>query len=107
MTLSDGSIRNGYTVKLLNMIPEPRVIFVSIQGLPGAVMTANGIDQPEGRSLAIPVEPDKLRTLKFFVRQPARHVSRETQHFRFVVEDKASFETDEYKATFNAPEKRR
>ena len=58
-------------------------------------------------SLAIPVEPDKLRTLKFFVRQPARHVSRETQHFRFVVEDKASFETDEYKATFNAPERRR
>ncbi len=107
VTLSDGSIRNGYTVKLLNMIPEPRVIFVSIQGLPGAVMTANGIDQPEGRSLAIPVDPDKLRTLKFFVRQPAHHVTGETQHFRFVVEDKASFETDDYTATFNAPEARR
>ena len=33
VTLSDGSIRNGYTVKLLNMIPEPRTIIVlSIAG---------------------------------------------------------------------------
>ena len=28
-TLSDGSIRNGYTVKLLNMIPEPRTVTLS------------------------------------------------------------------------------
>ena len=38
VTLSDGSIRNGYTVKLLNMIPEPRPITLSIEGLPGATM---------------------------------------------------------------------
>ncbi|TIU57247.1 MAG: cytochrome c oxidase accessory protein CcoG, partial [Mesorhizobium sp.] len=36
VTLSDGSIRNGYTVKLLNMIPEPRTIVVTMQGLKGA-----------------------------------------------------------------------
>ncbi|RUW64380.1 FixG Ig-like domain-containing protein, partial [Mesorhizobium sp. M1E.F.Ca.ET.063.01.1.1] len=29
VTLSDGSIRNGYTVKLLNMIPEPRTIVLT------------------------------------------------------------------------------
>ncbi|TIU70206.1 MAG: cytochrome c oxidase accessory protein CcoG, partial [Mesorhizobium sp.] len=39
VTLSDGSIRNGYTVKLLNMIPEPRTIVVTLQGLPGAEMS--------------------------------------------------------------------
>ena len=104
VVLSDGSIRNGYTVKLLNMIPEPRVIFVSIEDLPGAVMSAIGIDQPEGRSLAIPVHPDRAETLKIFVRQPRRDVAGEAQHFRFVIEDKASFERDEYTATFNAPE---
>ena len=104
VTLSDGSIRNGFTVKLLNMIPEPRVIFLSLEGLPGGLMSANGIDQPEGRSLAVPVEPDRLRTLKVFVRQPAAHVEDTAQSFRFVVEDKASFETDTYVATFNAPE---
>jgi cytochrome c oxidase accessory protein FixG len=107
VTLSDGSIRNGYQVKLLNMIPEPRVIFVSMEGLPGAVMTATGIDQPEGRSLAIPVDPDRLRTLKVFVTQPPQHVAGTSQTFRFVVEDKSSFETDTYTATFYAPESAR
>ncbi len=33
--LSDGSIRNGYTVKLLNMIPTPRTFRLAIDGLPG------------------------------------------------------------------------
>ncbi|MBO6716703.1 MAG: cytochrome c oxidase accessory protein CcoG [Rhizobiaceae bacterium] len=104
VTLADGAIRNGYTVKLLNMIPEPRVIFVSIEGLPGALMSAIGIEQPEGRSLAVPVEPDRLRELRIFVRQPSGLSTSGTQDFRFVVQDKASFETDVYSATFNAPE---
>ncbi|TIU44162.1 MAG: cytochrome c oxidase accessory protein CcoG, partial [Mesorhizobium sp.] len=33
VTLSDGSIRNGYTVKLLNMIPEPRTVEITLHGL--------------------------------------------------------------------------
>ena len=49
-------------------------------------------------------EPDRLKTLKVFVRQPADQVGSATQTFKFRVEDKASFETDEYTATFNAPE---
>ncbi len=35
----DGSIRNGYTVKLLNMILEPRTVIVTLQGLKGAEMS--------------------------------------------------------------------
>ncbi len=104
VVLSDGSIRNGYTVKLLNMIPEPRTIIVTLQGLRGAQMTVTGIDQPEDRSVAILVEPDRLKTLRVFVRQPAEEVAGAAQSFNFVVEDKASFESDVYTATFNAPE---
>ncbi|WP_308219996.1 cytochrome c oxidase accessory protein CcoG [Nitratireductor sp. ZSWI3] len=102
--LSDGSVRNGYTVKLLNMIPEPRVIFLSLEGLPGATMQAVGIDQPEGRSLAIPVEPDRLREVRIYVRQPAELSHRGNERFNFVVEDKASFERDVYHAKFDTPE---
>jgi cytochrome c oxidase accessory protein FixG len=105
ITLSDGSIRNGYTVKLLNMIPEPRVIFLSIEGLPGAIMSINGINQPDGVSFAVPVEPDKLRELKIFVSQPAHDVRPGAAQFRFVAADKQSFEHDEYVAKFEAPEK--
>ena len=107
VTLSDGSIRNGYTVKLLNMIPEPRTIVVTLQGLEGAEMTMVGLDQPEGRSFAVEVEPDRLRTLKVYVRQPADLVVGQSQTFNFVVEDKSSFESDTYTATFEAPGKTR
>ncbi|TJX69532.1 MAG: cytochrome c oxidase accessory protein CcoG, partial [Mesorhizobium sp.] len=102
--LSDSSIRNGYTVKLLNMIPEPRTIVVTIQGLQGAEMSVVGDDIPAGHSFAIPVEPDRLKMLKVFVRQPADQIHGTAQTFKFRVEDKASFESDEYTATFNAPE---
>ncbi|AZO66898.1 MULTISPECIES: cytochrome c oxidase accessory protein CcoG [unclassified Mesorhizobium] len=104
VTLSDGSIRNGYTVKLLNMIPEQRTIVVTMQGLRGAEMSVVGIDLPADRSFAVAAEPDRLKMLKVFVRQPADRVGGATQTFKFRVEDKASFETDEYTATFNAPE---
>jgi len=107
VVLSDGSIRNGFTVKLLNMIPEPRTIIVTLQGLKGAEMSVVGIDQPEDRSFAVRVEPDRLKTLKVYVRQPADQVHGQAQTFNFVVEDKASFESDVYTATFEAPEKSR
>ena len=68
-------------------------------------MTIDGIHQPEGRAFAIEVEPDRLKTLKVFVRQPSENIEGSTQTFRFIVEDRASYESDEYTATFNAPEK--
>ncbi len=103
--LSDGAIRNGYTVKLLNMIPEPRVIFLSISGLPGATMTINDIPQPPGVSFAVPVEPDKLRELKVFISVPVRDVVAGKTNFTILAEDKQSFERDSYTANFEAPDK--
>jgi polyferredoxin len=104
VTLSDGSIRNGYTVKLLNMIPEPRTIVVTLQDLPGAEMSAVGVDLPPALSFTTLVEPDRLKTMKVFVRQPASAIKAPTQGFRFRIEDKAGLESAEYTATFNAPE---
>ena len=104
VTLSDGSIRNGYTVKLLNMIPEPRTITVTLQNLPDAEMSVVGMEQSPELSFAVEVEPDKLKTLKVYVRQPRGSVAAPRQHFRFVVEDKTGHESDRYEATFDAPE---
>lgn len=102
--LSDGSIRNGYTVKILNMLQEPRIIFLSLEGLPGATMTVSGVNQPEGVSFAIPVEPDKLRALRVFVKQPLEHVEGGSSDFKLVAQDKQSNETDVYDTVFEAPE---
>ncbi len=103
VTLSDGSIRNGFTVKLLNMIPEPRALTVAIDGLPGASMTAVG-DKAEGTELTIQAEPDALKSVKIYVRQPRRLVQAGNVAFRFLVRDAGGGETAYYTATFNAPE---
>jgi len=105
VTLSDGSIRNGYTVKLSNMVPEPREFVLSLDGLPGATMYSDELRQPEGRSFAITVDPDRVRTMKFFVVQPADAVDPGSTPFEFVVRDLDSSEADSYDAVFEAPEK--
>ncbi|MEN5084765.1 cytochrome c oxidase accessory protein CcoG [Bosea sp. TWI1241] len=107
VVLADGAIRNGYTVKLLNMIPETRSIRVSLEGLPGGEMTVVGTNHAVGRSFILELEPDRLKTLRVYVRQPRAEVGGRTQHFSFVVEDRSSSESDRYEATFDAPETQR
>ncbi|WP_306119726.1 MULTISPECIES: cytochrome c oxidase accessory protein CcoG [unclassified Roseitalea] len=102
--LSDGSIRNGYTVKILNMVAEPRTITLSLDGLPGATMAINGIDGEPARSFDIPVAPDKLRPLRVFVAQPPEQVQPGSTGFSFVVEEDLAGEVDVYNANFEAPE---
>ena len=101
--LSDGSIRNGFTVKLLNMVQEPRTITLSIEGLPGATLTIEGMDDAIGRSAHIPVEADKLRALRVFISQPASLTVKGQTTFSLIASDPQSFETDTYKAEFITP----
>ena len=102
--LSDGSVRNGYTMKILNMMPEPRTITLSIDGPPGASMTITGMDEVIGRIAHVPVEPDKLRALHVFVTVPPQLLQAGSTNFRIVVTDEQSFETDSYHAIFEVPE---
>jgi cytochrome c oxidase accessory protein FixG len=100
---SDGSIRNGYAVKLLNMIPEPRVITVSIAGMPGAVLRASGHDSADGRSVDVPVDPDRVTALRLFVTLPADRLAEAQEGFSIVAEDRQGHESDVYSANFNVP----
>ncbi|GAB5506429.1 MAG: cytochrome c oxidase accessory protein CcoG [Rhizobiaceae bacterium] len=102
--LSDGSVRNGYTVKLLNMVPQQRIFTLELHGLPGGFMTVAETGAPESRIATVGVEPDRLRTLKVFVRLPADAAARGSRDFSFVVKDTGSDETDRYETTFIAPE---
>jgi len=102
--LTDGSIRNGYTVKILNMVAQPRTITLAIEGLPGATMAINDIGQADGTRFDIPVDADKLRTLKVYVKQPRSQIGDEREKFSFVVDDPQSGEHNHYVAVFEGPE---
>jgi len=103
VVLSDGSIRNGYTVKLLNMIPQPRDVVLSIEGLQNAIMMSPEMDHSEGDKLQVRVEPDRLRELHIFVRQDADAAADDDQTFYFVIEDADGGERAEYRAKFLRP----
>ena len=109
VTLSDGSIRNGYTVKLLNMIPRAADDHrCRSKGCRGATMSVVGVDQPEDRVLRdLASSRTGCTSLKVFVRLPRDAVEGGNASFRFIVEDTASYETDDYVATFNVPERRK
>jgi cytochrome c oxidase accessory protein FixG len=101
--LSDGSIRNGYTVKILNMIPEPRTIELSIAGLDGAKMSINGVEPTRDNFYLIDVEPDKLRALRVFISVTEDRLNDGQGEFYLIAQDKQSFENDRYKALFEGP----
>jgi hypothetical protein len=92
--LSDGSVRNGYTMKILNMMPEPRTITLSIDGPPGASMTITEHGRSDRPQRPCPVEPDKLRALHVFVTVPPQLLQAGRRNFKIVVTDEQSFETD-------------
>jgi cytochrome c oxidase accessory protein FixG len=85
--LSDGSIRNGYTIKILNMTPAPRDVSVSIVGLDGAEMTeADSAGQPV-TSLSFSLQPDKVLEARIFVRLPRDKAATELFNFDIVSSD--------------------
>ena len=73
--LSDGSIRNNYTLKIRNMETRPRQIMVSVAGLEDAQMwSADGSRETAGQQLSVKVKPDSVTKLRLFVAAPAKNI---------------------------------
>jgi polyferredoxin len=97
---SDGSIRNGYTLRVLNMEPRPRTVTLSLAGLEGATMRIPELGKDEGRSFTIDTAPDAATTLKVFVTD---RPGGGTNELLFVVEDADHSDRATYRAAFNTP----
>ncbi len=104
--LSDGAIRNGYTVKLLNMVPQPRTVTLELDDeFSGASMTVAGSSDDGVRKTEVMLEADRLKTVRVFVKaDPKALSSGGAKPFVFVVTDSSTGERAEYTATFNSPE---
>jgi polyferredoxin len=91
-------------VKLLNKIAQPRAVTVALDGLPGGEMSVIGMEDAQGQAFVVALEPDRLKTLKIYVRQPRELVDGRVQNFRFLVDDAENGESAAYTANFDAPE---
>ena len=82
--LSDGAIRNAYTVKLRNMEARPRVVEVGVTGLQGAQLwSADETRADADTALRTTVPPDSVAKLRLFLALPSDGPAR--QDFAFTV----------------------
>jgi polyferredoxin len=105
--LSDGHVRNGYTVKLRNMEGRPRTVEVSIAGLPGAVLwTEGGSRDRASDRLRTTVPADALAKLPIFVAAAGREEGSASFEFRATALTEDRPETAVVRAEFERPEQK-
>ncbi len=86
VTLSDGSIRNGYTVKILNKRHETRSYGLTLEGLNDPKIAVVG-QQDVGDQARFTVKPDSLGSFRVFVTVPTDAVADSSMPVTFVVTD--------------------
>ena len=75
VNLSDGQVRNAYTVKLFNKTEEPRRFTLALEGVTGAEVSAVGHDRTG--PLTVTLAPDSPASIRLLVRaDPTRQAAR-------------------------------
>ncbi|WP_062766155.1 cytochrome c oxidase accessory protein CcoG [Sphingopyxis terrae] len=76
--LSDGHIRNNYTLKLRNMETRPRAVEVTVSGLKDAALwTEEGSRDKAAQRITLTLAPDSVTRVKLFVAAPAAGAARQ------------------------------
>lgn len=104
--LSDGGIRNGYTIKLLNKAYLPRDFKVAVSGLPGAQLSVVGHEKDADPTITVPA--DALQSIRAYValdKQAAAALPAEDTKFSFVITSDDGGTQAEHETTFQGPER--
>ena len=99
--LSDGSIRNAYTVKVLNKQRSEQTYVLALDGLPEARLSSVGADPTSG----LVVHPDAVGTFRIFVTVPASAAPAGSRSIDFAVRDAAGQVRASHGAVFIGPER--
>lgn len=97
--LSDGSIRNGYTLKIVNKADRERTLVITLDGLDGAALSAVGEKAADG-AILIRAKPDSLRSVRIFVTAPTGLLQSIGDRPVLVVADRASGESARVQTSF-------
>ncbi len=101
--LADGSLRNGYTVKIANKTQRQAAFDLAVDGLPGATLVVAEGDPRPVPVLRLLSGSDEVSTFRVLVTgQPAALVSG-SQPVEFLVRDTATGEHTVYHSTFMGP----
>ena len=92
-TLTDGSLRNGYTLKLVNKTGDDREMRIEASGLAGAELDIIGLEaEGEPDVFLLPVAANGVDRFKLYITVPPGTVARQ-DHITFTVTDTDTGET--------------
>jgi cytochrome c oxidase accessory protein FixG len=103
--LSDGAIRNGYTLKIENKKGATQTYSLRAEGLAGALLHVAENDEPPiaaETGTTVPVRGDAIGTFRVYLQAP--HSEKREQPVTLTVQNTESGETASYAATFRGPE---
>jgi len=105
VVMSDGSIRNAYTIRILNKSDRPRRLDLALAEGPKATLSANGESLRDGAALSFDVGADQTFEARVFLTAPQADVSARSTPvvFRLTAEDPAGAEISETRDFFDAP----
>ena len=102
-TLADGSIRNAYTVRILNKRPETRDFAITVDGPLSAKVELVGIPLTADWRPIIQVGPDQTREVRMIVSVPKESVTSESQPIKIRSSDLFVGEVSEVQDNFFGP----
>ena len=82
VALQDGSIRNGFTLKVANLSFQPETYQISLTGLNGPILKTPGFDPTHG-PLTLAVAPNQVIPLRVLVSVPADTLTASSQPITF------------------------
>ncbi|NJO36866.1 MAG: cytochrome c oxidase accessory protein CcoG [Rhizobiales bacterium] len=102
--LADGSIRNGYTVKVLNRVRAPKTYALTLEGLDGASLSVLGLEEGDGRSAILAARPDQVSTYRLFVTVARDAIDDPVEDLRVVLTDQAEGDAHTFDTIFRGPQ---
>jgi cytochrome c oxidase accessory protein FixG len=103
LTLKDGSIRNGYTVRILNKRSEARLVTLSVAGLSGAQLDAVGLEETADWRAVVEMPPDTTREVQVFVSAPREALAAKSQVIWIKAADLYGGESAQARENFLSP----
>ncbi len=103
--LHDGSVRNGYTVRVLNKARQARLFTLSVAGLPGARLRVVGTDSAPAPAVSLAGKPDGVSSYQVYVQAPRSSLKGAETPIRFVLVDMATSKRTTRGASFKGPGK--
>lgn len=101
--LQDGSIRNGYTFKVLNMLPQPQTFTLTTAGIEGATLKVVGYAEDEVKSVELPVAGDTVGSFRVYVTAAPGSLDGKATEMDFVLTNKDTGEVVEHETLFAGP----